>query len=167
MLHSPSAAAALLRRLLPQTPFARGADSPTVGRLNEMLQEIIKTLPLTFKTERQRRELRSENVHPHLLRVVAFVSLWVFRKYGRLPEVTEVFRTEEEQRAIYPGEPLKKSVHQFWRGCDIVVRGLDPAENGRIRDAANSLFPYGKPGHQTCIYHDVGRGPHLHLQVKD
>jgi len=134
--------------------------------MDMMQQEIIETLSLKFKTERQRRELYSADLHPRLLRVIAFAALWVFRKYGRSPEVTEVFRTEEEQRSIYPGDPTRKSVHQFWRGCDIVVRGIGPAEHRQIRDTANRLFPYEKPGHQTCIYHDVGRGAHLHFQVR-
>ncbi len=131
-----------------------------------MLQDIIETLPLTFKTDRQNEEFHSENVNPRLHRIVAFASLWVFRKYGRFSEVTEVFRTSGEQRSIYPHAPSKKSVHQFWRGCDIVVRGLGSAEHARIRDAVNSLFPYGKTGHQSCLYHDVGVGPHLHFQVR-
>ena len=131
-----------------------------------MLQEILDDLPLKFKNEKQRRELYSGKVSLPLLRLVAFIALWAFRKYCRLPEITEIYRTEEEQRALYPGDAAKKSVHQFWRGCDIVIRGLGPAHHREIRDTINFLFPYGKSVHRTCIYHDAGSGRHLHLQVR-
>ena len=131
-----------------------------------MLQKILDALPLKFKTEKQRRELYSGKADPRLLRLVAFIALWAFRKYGRSPEITEVYRTEDEQRALYPNDAAKKSVHQFWRGCDVVVRGLDPSHHREIRDTVNLFFPYGKPIHRTCIYHDAGSGWHLHLQVR-
>lgn len=135
--------------------------------MNRIFEEIHETIPLGFKTERQRRELGSRRVRSGLLLVVAFASLWAFRRYGLFPEVTEVFRTEDEQRAIYPDDPLRKSVHQFWRGCDMVMRGLGGAEHAHLRDVVNYFFPYGKAGHRTCVYHDAGTGPHLHLQVRD
>lgn len=130
------------------------------------LHDIFEALPLEYKTERQQSELRSEKVNPGLTRVVAFAALWTYREYARSPEVTEVFRTEAEQRLIYPVAPARKSVHQFWRGCDMVIRGLGDAEHARVRDVINHLFPYGKLPHETCVYHDAGSGPHLHLQVK-
>jgi hypothetical protein len=129
------------------------------------MHEILELIPLEYKAERQRREMYCGQPRLPLLRVAAFAALWAFARYECRPEVTEVFRTEEEQRRIYPGEPAKKSVHQYWRGCDMVLRGLGPEEHSQVRDAVNSLFPYSKPGHLTCIYHDAGSGPHLHFQV--
>ena len=131
-----------------------------------MLKEILDTIPLEYKTDKRRQELRSARIRLGLVRVVAFAALWTFRKYGCFPEITEVFRTEAEQRIIYPEDPARKSVHQYWRGCDMVIRALGQKEHTQIRDVVNRLFPYGKPGHQTCIYHDVGSGPHLHFQIK-
>ena len=131
-----------------------------------MLREIIDTLPLEYKSEKRRQELHSSQINLGLIRVVAFVALWTFRKYGCFPEITEVYRTEAEQRMLYPDAPTRKSVHQYWRGCDVVIRGLGEKEHMEIQHVSNRLFPYGKSGHQTCIYHDAGTGLHLHFQVK-
>ncbi len=132
-----------------------------------MLKARLSALPLRFKTARQRREFDSTNVRPELVWMVSFLALWIFWRHRRIPEITEIYRTDEEQRALYPDEPGRKSVHQFWRGCDMVVRELGAAAHRDICDAANKLFPYGKPGYQTCIYHNAGTGWHLHLQVRD
>ncbi|MBI5117534.1 hypothetical protein HZA56_13745 [Candidatus Poribacteria bacterium] len=122
--------------------------------------------PLAFKSPRQRQEFYSPKLDARLFWIIGLIALWVSRKHGLAPELTDVYRTGEEQRRIYPNEPTRRSVHQFWRGCDIVARGLNAAAHAEIRDFVNRLFHYGKPGHETCIYHDVGKGWHLHVQVK-
>ncbi len=129
--------------------------------------ERMEMFPVEFKAARQRQEFYSPKLNDRLFWVVGLISLWVSRKHGRAPEITEVYRTEAEQRRIYANDPNRKSVHQFWRGCDIVVRGLGSAAHVEIKDFVNRLFLYGKPGHETCVYHDAGTGWHLHVQVKE
>jgi len=122
--------------------------------------------PINCKTQRIHDELHSGKVALRLIAILVAVTLYIIATYRTIPEITEIFRTDAEQRAIYPDKPDPKSVHQYWRGIDIVVRGLGAQEHRQIRDWINHRFPYGKGNYKTCKYHDAGTGYHLHLQVK-
>jgi hypothetical protein len=53
------------------------------------------------------------------------------------------------------------------RALDFSVVGLtDPK---KVIEDVNNHFEYdpGRPDMRCAIYHDVGQGPHIHLQVSD
>jgi len=108
------------------------------------------------KTERIKKELFSGNLDIRLFAVLIGVCTYAWAKYGQIPTITEIFCDR----------PGINSVHEYWRGVDLVFRGLGRAEHRDIRDWINANFPYGKPGKNTCKYHDAGTGYHLHLQVR-
>lgn len=55
-------------------------------------------------------------------------------------------------------------VHEAFRAVDVRSHELNIQRIRQIEWLVNKRFPRsdGKP---TCLYHDVGQGPHFHLQV--
>jgi len=113
------------------------------------------------------------------------VAGYVDRHFKRDVVVTEIYRTEAEQRAIYPNDPKTKSVHQFGRGIDFGIRAypageldpwprpeslavpaLEPGEIARIDAFFSALLSYDdeRPDFDSMVHHNV-KGDHLHLQV--
>ena len=80
------------------------------------------------------------------------------------PVVTCIFRTREEQKRIYGKDKPPFSVHEFWRGLDLRASEWGELRCRELAHWINNVFVYGK-GKEACLYHNVGRGQHLHLQV--
>ena len=110
-----------------------------------------------------------------LLRIIyGLVSL----KYGDVYfKVVEVYRTQKEQDTIY-GHRIDyktkpwRSVHQEWRGLDIVIENKDGTNRNDIMewatDALNEIIQYqDTQKHDTVVYHAIqGKGSeHMHIQV--
>jgi len=92
----------------------------------------------------------------------------LFCKYvGGKMLVTEIYRTKKMQRAYYPKDAKEKSIHQYWRGVDISVKGIKEDILQGAVNKINLLFPYGKKKIKTALVHDIGLGRHLHLQSID
>ncbi len=122
---------------------------------------------LDFKTGRQKREWQNQRLHPALGVIVLAAARWHWLATGESAVVTSLLRTADEQRAIYPASPGRRSPHEFGRAADIRVTTLAA---GQARDWAcwlNETFVYsGRSGLKTALVHEVGgRGRHLHLQV--
>jgi hypothetical protein len=101
-------------------------------------------------------------VNPKLVRI-ALEACGMFP--GESMTITEIYRTADMQRSYYPGNPGQLSVHQFWRGIDIRIAGVEHAKN--IVSALNSRWAYGREGMKTALIHDIGLGNHMHLQTID
>jgi hypothetical protein len=88
-------------------------------------------------------------------------------------EVTCIFRTQDEQDDIYKDYPGYRwnpwpSVHQFFRGIDISVRDWPEWLPPIIALLITNYFKYDskRPHMRSAIYHDIGHGAHIHIQVK-
>ena len=84
-------------------------------------------------------------------------------------KITQLFRTQTQQDAIYSVNPFYakqpwKSTHQVGRACDLSTRNLSRDEVSVLIDLLNVNFEYGN-AKKTAIYHNVGLGDHIHLQV--
>ncbi len=114
---------------------------------------------------------------------------FVHQTFGKDLVITEIFRTEEQQREYYRQPktgPYKKSVHQFGRGLDFGIRPYRPTDldawpyevatgNPVIEEAEaqtidawfSAIVSYDdeRPEYDSIVHHDVGLGDHLHLQV--
>ena len=106
-------------------------------------------------------------VHPKIRQIVYWLSGYLAQTQDIDVIVTDLLRTREEQRALYPDEPEKKSVHQFGRGVDIGVTDIDDPK--ALESYINNTWPYGDGKHKTALYHtvhkDKKRGKHIHIQV--
>ncbi len=126
---------------------------------------IIPGIPLAFKTKRIRDEFLDAPLDPRLRAILLEQGWHIAHEYGYLYELTDLIRTRSEQRALYPNDPDKRSVHEFRRGADGVIRGFEKSDYRLIEAWTNKYFPYQKAKYRTCKYHDIGHGAHLHNQV--
>lgn len=123
---------------------------------------------IRFKTDRIKNEWSGAALNPALRVIVVAASLWLIRKTGKAAIITGLFRTRDEQRAIYPNEPDKRSTHEYGRAADIRVMGvLTDAQAHEWEAWINTAFAYyGKAGSRTALLHEVGNlGGHMHIQV--
>lgn len=121
-----------------------------------MIQATIK-----FKTERQEKEFSQLDSR---IKAIVFESANYAETIGEDVTVTECKRTREEQRKLYPDEPNKRSVHEFFRGVDLRVWDWKKENINKLKKRINKYWPYGR-GKKACLVHNVGRGKHFHIQV--
>ena len=125
---------------------------------------------MRFKTGRIEKEWNSEKLD-FRVRLLAIALDWYCRKYvyKRGINLTHIFRSNEEQREIYKNNAKFKvapwgSTHEYWRAIDVGVNAFDEEERQRMCNFVNKRFNY-YGSHNCCVYHNVGKGWHFHLQV--
>lgn len=101
--------------------------------------------------------------------LLSFVDLFTVQKYGKEIIVTDLIRTQSQQDTIYKDnhDYQKKpwsSVHQYGRGADIRTSNLEYPQKMELVELLNKL-PYGDGKHKTALFHDIGTGEHIHIQV--
>lgn len=121
------------------------------------------------------------------LQVLAFsIAAFCDFHFGKDIVVTEIYRTKAQQLKYYPNRKYRPSVHQYWRGIDFGVRPYGAGELDSEEDGTRMPHPgftdgeiatldewYTKavqydderPEYDSTIYHDIGLGKHLHIQV--
>lgn len=131
---------------------------------------------MRFKTPRQKIEYGE--VDFKLQRILTFIDLYVILKHGMEITITELKRSQEEQDAIYLNANDKlvrlqyerspwKSVHQYGRGADIRTFDLPKHVKNDILELLNRfVYDEERPDKKTAIFHDLGTGEHIHVQVK-
>lgn len=124
---------------------------------------------MRFKTGRQKAEWTSDKVDPRLRAMILAVEgycRWQRLPGQRLlePTLTDLWRSREEQRALYPENPNKRSVHEFWRGGDLRSRNWTQEQVKELEGWIQKTFEYGGR-FKSARYHTIGRGFHIHLQV--
>ena len=118
---------------------------------------------IDFKTDRVESEWRDPRLRADLKAMVYALSGFV-SEWGKDLVVTGLFRTEEEQRALYPQEPTRVSVHQLWRGADLRDSLYSDAERRAMLHFLLRHFDYDGV-HAPVLRHDSGHGSHFHLQA--
>ena len=89
--------------------------------------------------------------------------------------ITHILRKKEQQDYFY-GAGAPESVHEYWRGLDLVIiidgKALEYAEYNIITNYLNSRWSYyGKQGCDSALVHEIKatdgkkQGLHIHLQV--
>jgi len=109
--------------------------------------------------------------HPKLLELLVWSTFALHTDHGNNLVVTSSWRPTK----IHPGDsgihitnPLRafdlRSHRQTEDGEYVSIFGVSPEE---IRDAFNHCWRYDpqRPEMRVCVFHDTGRGYHLHLQV--
>ncbi len=157
--------------------------------LKEFLTELMPTADdvyecvlisqMQFKTKRIFEEF-AQPCHSSMLNSRLLALIWYsagfFESILRIPIVlTGLIRTQAEQNIIYEDNEAYqkkpwKSVHQFGRGCDVRIRGIQSAYVNKFVVHINKSFPY-RPvnnanydkGHPTALLEK----DHIHLQVRE
>lgn len=125
---------------------------------------------MRFKTNRIEKEWNSEQLD-FRVRIIALALDWYCRKYVNKRGIilTDILRLDSEQDEIYKNDPAYKikpwrSTHQDWRAIDTGVNAYSEMQRQKMCNFVNKYFNYSG-SHSCCVYHNVGRGWHFHLQV--
>lgn len=146
-------------------------------RSNDM--SVLSLPRLKFKSERIQKEWESGNVNIKLTKLINLIQHYISIECPDYREITItcIVRFDPEQDDIYLNhidpEVVKrykknpwKSVHSFWRGIDVRTHNMPGTLPYKIDKMVNAVtYDTSRPEKQTCKYHDVGTGEHLHLQV--
>lgn len=129
---------------------------------------------MRFKTKRIEQEWDSTNLD-FRVRILALALDWYCKKNinARGIILTDIFRTNDEQRQIYKNNARFKlkswmSVHQLWRGIDVGVNAYTEEQRHEMCNFINKYFEYAG-SHNSCVYHrvksNIKSAWHFHLQV--
>lgn len=134
---------------------------------------------INFKTQRQKTEWESGEVHIKLVEIIKWAMKWITFEYPEYKHITitDIIRTQAEQDKIYLNhidegirEKYKNkkwaSVHQFGRGVDLRTFDMPDRMVFDLCKVINCIsYDKNRPKKETAIYHDAGTGSHIHLQV--
>lgn len=122
---------------------------------------------MIFKTVREEREWAELVAGGYMIvPVVQYVAEASIRLMGKQIVVTGIIRTQAEQIELCRslGVAYYDTVHTLHRGVDLRSKVYTGDEIDILREMTNKQFEYGR-GKQVAIFHDVGAGPHFHLQA--
>lgn len=112
---------------------------------------------LEFKTEDEKIEfIELEKKNNKLHKAIVNASCGDCRLV-----VTEVFRTQKQQEAIYGKSTRRKSKHQFWKAVDLRSWNLSKVCKGRV------LRKLRQAGFTAYIHKVKGGVNHIHVEEKD
>jgi hypothetical protein len=98
--------------------------------------------------------------------ILAYTASYMMSEYKVPMVLTHIFRTQKEQEEIYGVGYKIASPHQFNRAADARLTDLGVEKANEVAKHVNEVFPYGDGMHKTVLVHDVGRGNHIHFQIK-
>lgn len=124
----------------------------------------IENIEIQFKSERLQQEWSSPELDVRLRAIILALAEHIDRNYGKPLVITSIFRSDTEQKNIYGADTEKVSPHQYWRAIDIRTWIYEQDEVTGILAFLNKWWPRGDR-YPLAIYHDVGRGAHIHIQV--
>ena len=108
---------------------------------------------LTVKDEHIFQNLFQNAWHPILVDLLEWIRMTMLKP---LPVITSAYRPGD--KGVHGTDPL--------RAVDLRSHGLDAHA---VCDSINEHWQYDstRPKMRCAIFHDVGQGPHIHLQVHD
>jgi len=124
---------------------------------------------MIFKTIRQEQDWRYlVEKEAMIVPVVMMAAEWCGRMFGKQLVLTSIHRTEMEHRDMLAGLGIAyyPTVHMYWRGVDLRSWIYTPDEIRKLETMLNGRFDYGR-SKKVAVYHDIGAGVHLHLQVPE
>jgi len=93
---------------------------------------------------------------PRLRIILCDLALYCWKNFRKKIVITSMFRDS--------------GIHSTGRAADIRSRIFKNSQCRKITNYLNKKYKYGLgydgKEHDTCIWHDVGKGKHFHIQVK-
>ncbi len=126
---------------------------------------------IEFKSDRVLQEWDSPYLSQKLKNIILILATYSWYIFEKKIIITSIFRTQEEQDKYYStNENYKKkpwkSVHQLWRGVDLRSYIYTDVEIQSLLKITNTIpYDLNRPNKKTAIYHNVGVGDHLHIQI--
>jgi len=95
-----------------------------------------------------------ENSFHSILVEMTLDACKLFHRISFIPVITSAYRENDS------------GVHGYYRGIDFRSRSMSQSSIFDICEKINNRYQYDpdRPEKECLIYHDTGRGPHLHLQ---
>ncbi len=110
-----------------------------------------------YKNETVYRRSLSVAWHPKLIDI----DLWIYYKYGTFVKTSTYrpSRIHAKDSGIHSTDPLQAED----------LRSRDHPYPQEVADDINANWMYDpeRPNMKVCIYHDIGNGPHWHVQACD
>lgn len=128
-------------------------------------------MPIVFRADGDGKVVKNycmelQRTNPGMIKILQAVDQYVTTKYAKNLQVTEVYRSAEENKAIY-GKP-KKTAHTVWAAVDVSSGEFDGDQIrdivSFIRDNFDGTNSNPMRGHGSALYHSVGKGYHIHIQ---
>ena len=127
---------------------------------------------ISLKTLEQQSEWLDKKLNEKLRGIVIAIGNISYYVFNKPLIITEVYRTQKTQNSYYKNNPayIQKpwnSVHQYYRGVDIRTNNhYTELQISILINIANSIpYDIDRPGKKTGLYHNIGKGNHLHLQT--
>lgn len=129
---------------------------------------------MKFKDPEIQRRWNEAHKHGKLQSLAADVENELRELYGIEPVMTESSRTRAETIALYNDPQAPVSPHEADPLRALDLRSHD--DHGKQYPWVNALvriinirwvYDQSRPEKKCAVYHDIGRGPHLHFQVCD
>ena len=102
-----------------------------------------------------------------LYQIVIFVKFETERLFKKDTVITEIYRTQEEQDKYYRNKKKFISPHQRWLATDLRTFHLTKKEIKTLVNSINKRYNPINTYIPTAFYHDMGLGPHIHIQFKE
>ena len=96
---------------------------------------------------------RSPLLDNRLRFIVYALAGFIQNEYSKTITITSIYRE---------GDP---GTHGCWRAVDIRTWNYSDDEIADIINFINKSLPYGYGAYKTSLYHNVGQGEHIHIQV--
>ena len=126
---------------------------------------------MKFKERFLELEFNGQRINRKLRFMVNAIDNFCQYHFDNEITITHIIRNQEQQDSFYANDPVYqrkswKSVHQYGRGVDLRSYDFTDDEIAKLCEFVNQVFPYGDGIHKACICHNVGRGKHIHVQIK-
>lgn len=145
-----------------------GANAPCIPA-GECLWS--KTALLLFKTPRIEEEWASDRPVAPLRSLIKFLVDAAESRFGQNITLSCVYRTPEEDVAIYHDPKHRPGVHTLWRGVDVSAHGFAWKEIKALVLEGNGLWAYdaARPWLICFLFegvdHPGSTAAHIHVQV--
>ena len=126
---------------------------------------------LRFKTARIASEWASDKPKPLLRAIIDQMTEVARVLYDADVTLTCVYRTQEEDAALYHEASHSPGVHCYWRGADVSVIMFTFSQVKELCARANDRFKYDpeRPWMRCAIFEATGEpgvtAPHIHVQM--
>lgn len=122
---------------------------------------------IKFKTTRIENEFKVlKDKNNELYQLVTTANNISENIFNKSLVITEIYRTQKEQDRYYKGKPKFTSPHQRWLAVDIRSKNLTKQEIKALTTIIKHKYNPINTYIPTAFYHDVGLGPHIHIQFK-
>ena len=104
-------------------------------------------------------------LHPGVLAIYGFIANISLNRCGLIPSITSTIRLKTTDSGIHEvGCALDCSRMQYEENGTAVLGNIPTDIINEMVQKANEAFPRHDK-YKSVIYHDVGYGPHFHIQV--